>query len=440
MRIGLQRALATGGLTLLASTVSALDFQVNTTQDLPETNPGDGFCQPQGAPLGFCSLRAAVQEANANPGNHVIFLPGGTDQFILSRDDAGIEDQAVTGDLDIRGNITIRSLGEQRPTISGGFIDRVFDILPGATLIIDNVDVGGGRSVRGGAFQVRATQQVLGQLGIQNSSISLNLANEGGAIWNAGTLVMREVEMFNNAISDEEFGPLARGAAISNRGKAQITNSTFRRNGVLPGGGIELVPDAHVIHSEPLTMPDPGLLITNSTFYENTNGIHSDGVPTSLMHVSMNENGPQGVVFLTSPELPDPQYLIRRSVIHGHLEDCNDLPGDSATFLVAENFNASSDTSCGFGSVGGFEHIQNPFLDEAGDFGGVTTTLMPDFDSVLIDPPGAGCLNVLPQDQRGLPRPVDGDDDGEAICDIGALEYDPQIDPNDVFNDGFESP
>jgi hypothetical protein len=28
----------------------------------------------------------------------------------------------------------------------------------------------------------------------------------------------------------------------------------------------------------------------------------------------------------------------------------------------------------------------------------------------------------LATDQRGVPRPIDGDRDGEAVCDMGALE------------------
>lgn len=49
------------------------------------------------------------------------------------------------------------------------------------------------------------------------------------------------------------------------------------------------------------------------------------------------------------------------------------------------------------------------------------------------DPPDAGgsCETV---DQRGLPRPADGDDDGTARCDVGAFEF-----VDFVFADRFES-
>jgi hypothetical protein len=44
------------------------------------------------------------------------------------------------------------------------------------------------------------------------------------------------------------------------------------------------------------------------------------------------------------------------------------------------------------------------------------------------------------EDQRGAPRPVDGDGDTIAICDRGAIEADSTVPPTDViFEDGFEA-
>ena len=50
-------------------------FNVNVTiQDAVDNNPGDGECRISSGD--FCTLRAAVMEANALPGTDVIVLPG----------------------------------------------------------------------------------------------------------------------------------------------------------------------------------------------------------------------------------------------------------------------------------------------------------------------------------------------------------------------------
>src|SRR5689334_24013888 len=73
------------------------NFVVNSTADLPDINPGDGLCATDG---GACTLRAAVQEANAFAGADSIFIPADQDGYTLSITGAG-EDAAATGDLDI---------------------------------------------------------------------------------------------------------------------------------------------------------------------------------------------------------------------------------------------------------------------------------------------------------------------------------------------------
>jgi CSLREA domain-containing protein len=58
-----------------------VNFNVNTTMDQPDQDPGDGVCQTSS---GTCSLRAAVMQANnlAGFGSTVIHLPAGN--YVLS--------------------------------------------------------------------------------------------------------------------------------------------------------------------------------------------------------------------------------------------------------------------------------------------------------------------------------------------------------------------
>src|SRR5262245_38281091 len=73
-------------------------FTVNSTADAPDLAPGNGLCATA---TGICTLRAAIQEANAHPndasGPDSISLPAGT--YTFTRTGAN-EDAANTGDLD----------------------------------------------------------------------------------------------------------------------------------------------------------------------------------------------------------------------------------------------------------------------------------------------------------------------------------------------------
>lgn len=65
----------------------------------------------------------------------------------------------------------------------------------------------------------------------------------------------------------------------------------------------------------------------------------------------------------------------------------------------------------------------NPLLAPLADNGGPTLTHALLTGSPAIDS-GPNAAAVCPAtDQRGAPRPMDGDGDGQAVCDIGAFEY-----------------
>jgi CSLREA domain-containing protein len=69
---------------------------VNSTLDRSDAVPGNGVCQTTTA--GQCTLRAAIQEANASPGADVISLPVGVYEIQIP---TANEDLDGTGDFDI---------------------------------------------------------------------------------------------------------------------------------------------------------------------------------------------------------------------------------------------------------------------------------------------------------------------------------------------------
>src|SRR5262249_53547878 len=58
-----------------ATPVGAATFTVASTADDPDMNPGDGVCATASSE---CTLRAAIDEANALAGSDIVNLPNGT--------------------------------------------------------------------------------------------------------------------------------------------------------------------------------------------------------------------------------------------------------------------------------------------------------------------------------------------------------------------------
>ncbi len=74
-------------LFALVGSAHAVIFTVNDTGDFVDETIGDGICDAAGA--NGCTLRAAIQEANALAGADTITLPAGT--FTLTIAGAGEE-------------------------------------------------------------------------------------------------------------------------------------------------------------------------------------------------------------------------------------------------------------------------------------------------------------------------------------------------------------
>jgi CSLREA domain-containing protein len=108
-------------------------LSVRVTGDAADARPGDGVCATE---AGLCTLRAAIQEANAVPGPDSIELPAGTFELAVPPvNENGIE----TGDLDITDALTIAGTGAAASVIDAGEpqpgsapevrgLDRLFEV------------------------------------------------------------------------------------------------------------------------------------------------------------------------------------------------------------------------------------------------------------------------------------------------------------------------
>jgi CSLREA domain-containing protein len=216
-----------------AHAVLPADHVVTTTADTRDATIGDGICADA---IGDCSLRAAIQEANAIGGRAVIELQAGA-TYLLSVGFAG-ENLAAGGDLDVTADLHLRGLGA---VIDANSLDRAFDVRPGGRLVLSDL------------------------------TITRGLANNasGGAVRNEGNLkIVRSVLTANAATGTGASG----GAILNSNGFVEVIGSTLVGNtATRAGGAIEATAGTTlVLRSE---------LIDNSTGSDPGNGgaIHLTG-------------------------------------------------------------------------------------------------------------------------------------------------------------------
>ncbi|MGH9269839.1 MAG: CSLREA domain-containing protein, partial [Ilumatobacteraceae bacterium] len=212
--------LTSAGLVLAAPLVAhaADDFEVDTTADTPDANPGDGECADAN---GECSLRAAVEESNAQGGSTTIELQGAT--YVLSE-----------GELSVMADIELEGDGS---TVDGDQQSRVFSIDAGASLYVDELTVKGG-FVEGGADAIVGSGGGFanaGTLHLVDSTVTENVADgpmaSGGGILNTGELLVEDSAIFNN------LATRAGGGIEANGGVTVIDGSQLSGNSTGPGPG-----------------------------------------------------------------------------------------------------------------------------------------------------------------------------------------------------------
>jgi hypothetical protein len=257
-----------------------------------------------------------------------------------------------------------------------------------------------------------------GELNINNSMIENNAST--GIIASSGTATINNTTIRNNKIGIQPSGlmtvtnSLIHGnsnggidaAGGSDARKLTLVNSTISGNGgsgLNRGGLFTLGLDVQLIN----------VTITSNTGFHTGGILVANGVDVTVRNtLSAGNTATQptnGVLFhdcaLANPSLPGAALISE-----GH-----NLIGVSAGCTI------SGDTTGNILDV-------DAKLDSLKDNGGPTKThtLLAGSPAIVKGNP-AGCTNaqnqILTTDQRSLERPVDGDGDGLAECDIGAFEF-----------------
>ena len=375
-------------LLLPASPALATSFTVNDTRDLPDLAAG-GACDADAAAGDQCTLRAAIQLANASAGPHTITLPEGT--YTLDR--VGTDDNANSGDLDITQNITISGGGAKVTFVqastsnSSAGIDRVFHVRPGGALTLTGVTVRNGKITGegGGIFND-------GTLTLDGVVVSGNQALSGGGLsLDGGTTTVRNSTISGN-VANSAFAAGAGVAFPASGATATFTNVTISGNQAISGMGGGLRVEA----SNTVTLAN--VTVTGNSADDSAGGILKVGGSTVTLRNTIVANN-------TAPSSPN----------------CQNTPTSAGFNLVFPSF------GCGLAAATNDQINQNPLLGPLADNGGQTPTHRPQAGSAAIGrgntaSPGSGGNACEATDQRGVDRPFDGNGDGQARCDIGAVE------------------
>jgi CSLREA domain-containing protein len=223
-------ALLLGGTTH----VLGANLNVDTTADSPDAKPGDGQCL---AKAGGCTLRAAIEEANATTLADTINVPPGT--YVLSVASTGGPDYAQSGDLFLNGEVQILGGDAATTIVDGGGKVRVFETEKDSTISLMGLTVQNGLADgANGAGILNRGHLKLADLVVKSNRAKgdpLNATGGGAGIANAGTgtATLLNVRVESNTAD-------GRGGGIANAGEMQIMNSSVASNASLTddGGGI----------------------------------------------------------------------------------------------------------------------------------------------------------------------------------------------------------
>ncbi len=449
-----------------ASPASAATFNVTKTDD-------DLTCT-----AGNCSLRGAIEAANADAAADTINVPAGT--YLLT---AGTgEDANQDGDLDVLESTTINGAGagstivDARGETSGSIDERVFDIQPGqgtaprVDVTMRDLTVRGGRQDEGAGIRNRANltlQRLLvtnnetlefsfapgggilhetddGVLRISDSTISENKAPRGGGVAHTGNahsttsdvgvIIERSTIAGNETLPPGEGDPDGAGIAVTLGGDLHLRTSTVSANraegndGNASGGGMAVLNFAAVE-------------VTNSTISGNTvvngygGGISNFTSTVTLLNATVADNSAEAgtsrrifsaaVTDPGSPSVPagnldaiDGDYSFKNTIVSGgESQNCR---GRFGSVFTSTGHNLESANTCGFDqSTDLFD--TNPQIGALANNGGPTKTRALAKTSPAVDSAdNAACPST---DQRGVARPQPAG----GTCDRGAYER-PAID------------
>ncbi len=277
-----------------------------------------------------------------------------------------------------------------------------------------------------------------------------SFASGGGIHTNTATLTVDVSVIRANEATDINSGGSAYGGGIAANSTAYtVTDSEISGNAATAGpqfafgGGMDIEyasADSEIVDS---TITGNSATADPSSGAAYGGGVSVDSTPSGIKETLANDtiagnnvaasgSGGGGVdVYMNTG-----QVVVQNSIVAANQDGGASAPDCVGSFggsLTSGGYNLIGDsTGCNFGNssgdqIGTGSAPIDPLLGALANNGGTTLTMGLLIKSPAVDAgnPGgckSGSGQSLTADQRGDPRPTDGDADGTAVCDIGAYE------------------
>jgi CSLREA domain-containing protein len=192
------------GLRAATAATAGTTFIVTSTTDAVDANLSNAACATS---TGACTLRAAIQQANALAGDDVIQVPAGTYAIAIAPQN---ENLANSGDFDVTAPVTIIGAGKEATILDGGVPNSSAPEMRGRDRVLE--------------VHAAAGNVTLAGLSIREGYS----AEQGGGIYNvsSGTLRLDDVRVLDSYAA--KYGG---GIANAGAGLVELVGSTASGNG-----------------------------------------------------------------------------------------------------------------------------------------------------------------------------------------------------------------
>lgn len=339
----------------------------------------NGVCLPDD-----CALREALAAANSSPGRDIVMIPPGTYRVEIAGSGLGVGSFDITDDLDLIGGPGVELVGDGA--------DRVLAVVtefgsPAISVTLRELIVSGGASgSNGGGINSSGSALTLVDSFIHDNFAS---GHGGGVAADLGSLHLVRTTIWNNEAALDGGGVFRIGITNALPSELTITNSSIVGNRAFQGGGV-------AVRNETLSFR-----MENCTLSDNEASFRGDALAV------VNPN-------LTAP------FVLANNILQASGETAT---GACSLGLIPDSLGGNLESpgnSCFLPDAADQSGVPDPGLDVL-TYGLGPTPVVPLLEN---SPALDGGVNsaCASEDQRGGPRPLDGDADGSALCDAGSFE------------------